>query len=414
MRIFRRYLLGEIAGPFLIGLGIIMVLFLIQKIFVLTDWAMNRGVNLWDILRLLLYLMPLILYIILPMVTLFAILLALGRLSSDSEIIALKASGVSLYRLLPPLLLFAGLIFAVCLSLSLEWIPRFQRDGRELRFRLLQRYSEAGITPRTFVDFLPQMVFYARESDPAGLKGVMISQEIKSADRAQASPEEIRMAFAETGHFLHNPETLENVLVLDHGSFHIHNLKRDVYQVVEFEQSRFRLDFDQGQNHGETPWEEMGLSDLLVRRREIRAALEQPGMGKAALKKLRQEWRELMVSLHEKLAFSCGCLILAFWAVPLGIQPPRSGRLRSVILSVLLAGIYNYLLVLGKALALKGLVDPAAALWLPNAVILLSGLYLLDHQARERPVPLLTWLEDMVSHLEERLRRKFGGAGDSA
>jgi len=414
VRIFRRYLLAEIAGPFLVGLGIILVLFLIQKIFVLTDWAMNRGVSLWDILRLLLYLMPLILYIILPMVTLFAILLALGRLSSDSEIIALKASGVSLYRLLPPLLLFAGLVFAVCLSLSLEWIPRFQRQGRELRFRLLQRYSEAGITPRTFVDFLPQMVFYVRESSAAGLQGVMISQEIKPKDQPNAPPDEIRLAFAERGRFLHNPATLENVLLLERGSFHLHDLKRDVYQTVEFDQCRLRLDFDQGQGNREFHLEEMGLSDLLARRLEIRAALDQPGLGKAAGKKLRQEWRDLRVSLHEKLAFSCGCLILAFWAVPLGIQPPRSGRLRSVILSVLLAGLYNYLLVLGKAVALKGLMDPAVVLWLPNAVILVSGLYLLDHQARERPVPLLTWLEDMVSHLQERLRRRFGRPGDAA
>jgi lipopolysaccharide export system permease protein len=414
VRIIRRYLLAEIAGPFALGLGIILVLFLIQKIFVITDWAMNRGVSLWDILRLLLYLMPLILYIVLPMVTLFALLLALSRLSSDSEIIALKASGVSLYRLLPTLLLFAALVFAVCLSLALEWIPRAQRQSRELRYHIVQRFSEAGITPRTFLDFLPQMVFYVRESDAAGLRGVMISQELKPKGPAGASPDEIRMAFAERGRFLHNPETLENVLLLENGSLQLHDLKRDVYQTAEFEQCRIRLDFEQDQDPGEMALEEMGLGDLLARRQELRSALQQPALTNAAGKKLRKEWRDLRVSLHEKLAFSCGCLILAFWAVPLGIQPPRSGRLRSIILSIFLAGIYNYLLVLGKALALKGIMDPAAVLWLPNAAILLSGLYLLDCKARERPVPVLTWLEDLTSHLEKRLRRRFGRPGDAA
>src|SRR4030042_1359387 len=154
MRVLRRYLLTEMAGPFSLGLILVLVLFLIQRIFLLTDWAMNRGVNLLDILRLLLYLTPLILFIILPMVTLFAVLLALGRLSSDSEIIALKASGISLYRLLPPLMVFAGLAGAVTLSLALEIIPLGQRKSRELRFRILPRYSEAGIPRRTFIDFL--------------------------------------------------------------------------------------------------------------------------------------------------------------------------------------------------------------------------------------------------------------------
>ena len=414
MRIFRRYLLAEIAGPFSLGLCIILVLFLIQKIFVLTDWAMNRGVSLWDILRLLLYLLPLILYIVLPMITLFAILLALSRLSSDSEIIALKASGISLYRLLPTILLFSGLAFAVCLSLSLEWIPRSQRQSRELRYRILQRFSEAGITPRTFISLLPQVVFYVRESDERGLQGVMISQEIRPKEPPDAPPEEIRMAFAERGRFLHDPDHLETVLLLEQGSLQVHDLKRAVYQTVEFEQLRLRLDFGQGQNTGETALQEMDLGDLLARRQELRSALQQPSLTKAGGKKLRKDWRDLRVSLHEKLAFSFGCLILAFWAVPLGIQPPRSGRLRSVILSILLSGIYNYLLVLGKALALKGIMDPAAVLWLPNAAILLSGLYLLDCKAREQPVPLLTWLEDLASHLEERLRRRFSRPGDAA
>jgi len=414
MRILRRYLLAEMAGPFSLGLIIILVLFLIQKIFVLTDWAMNRGVSLLDILRLLFYLLPLILSIVLPMVSLFSILLALGRLSSDSEIIALKASGISLYRLLPPILIFSSLVLAVSLSLSLELIPRANRKSRELRFRIIQRYSQAGITPRTFIYSLPQMVFYARESDAAGLKGVMISQEIRDPGQPKSSPpKQTQLAFAERGHFLHNPATLENVLVLENGSLHFHDRERELYRTVEFDQCRIRLDLDQGQGEEGMVLEEMVLDQLLFRREEIQSSLHSPGLTKALGKKLKNELRVLRANLHEKLAFSLGCLILAFWAVPLGIQPPRSGRLRSVILSIALSGAYYYLLVLGKALALKGILDPAAAMWGPNALILLSGLYLLDQKARERRVPGLDFLADLITRGEKRLRRRWGRPEDA-
>jgi len=413
MRVLRRYLLTEMAGPFSLGLILVLVLFLIQRIFLLTDWAMNRGVNLLDILRLLLYLTPLILFIILPMVTLFAVLLALGRLSSDSEIIALKASGISLYRLLPPLMVFAGLAGAVTLSLALEIIPLGQRKSRELRFRILQRYSEAGIPRRTFIDFLPRMVFYVRDRDADGMKGVMISQEIRESDESEAMPREIRMAFAEAGRFIHDPQTLENVLLLENGSFHIRDLKRSLYQTVEFKECRIRLDFDQDR-HGEgIGLEEMDLYQLLTRKAELQTSLKEPDLTKAAGKKQRKELRELRVHLHEKLAFAFGCLVLAFWAVPLGIQPPSSGRLRSVVLSAALSALYYYLLVLGKALALKGILDPAAALWLPNGLILLSGIYLLDQKARERPVWILSFLEDWTSRLEQRLRERYGRPEDA-
>ena len=123
--------------------------------------------------------------------------------------------------------------------------------------------------------------------------------------------------------------------------------------------------------------------------------------------------RELRTYLHEKLAFAFGCLVLAFWAVPLGIQPPRSGRLRSVLLSAGLSALYYYLLVLGKALALKGILDPAVALWLPNGLILLSGIYLLHQKARERPVLILSLLEDWTTRLEQRLRERYGRPEDA-
>lgn len=413
MRLLRRYLLTEMAGPFSLGLFLVLILFLIQKIFVLTDWAMNRGVNLLDILRLLLYLMPLILFTILPMITLFAVLLALGRLSSDSEIIALKASGISLYRLIPPLMIFAGLAGAVALSLALEIIPLGQRKSEELRFRILQRYSEAGIPPRTFLDFLPQTVFYVRERSAEGLQGVMISQEIRDSDDPDAAPREIRMAFAQAGRFLHDPQTLENILLLENGSFHSHDLKRSLYQTVEFKECRIRLDLDQDQGGERIGLEEMDLYQLLSRKAELKTSLQEQDLAKAAGRKFRKELRELRTHLHEKLAFALGCLILAFWAIPLGIQPPRSGRLRSVALSVALSALYYYLLVLGKALALKGILDPAAAMWLPNGLILLSGIYLLDQKARERPVLILSFLEEWAGRLEKRLRERYGSSEDA-
>jgi lipopolysaccharide export system permease protein len=108
--ILDRYILREMVVPFFLGLAIFTSILLIVRILKLVELVVNRGVPLAQMVRIFSYILPAFLEVTVPMALLLAILVAFGRLSSDSEVIAMRAAGISLYRLLVPVAIFAGMV----------------------------------------------------------------------------------------------------------------------------------------------------------------------------------------------------------------------------------------------------------------------------------------------------------------
>ncbi len=106
-RILNSYIIKEIAFPFFMSLLILTFILLIGKILQLMDLMINKGVDFLSIVKLILYLMPSFLTFTIPISLLISVLMAFGRLSGDSEIVVMKASGVSLYQLVQPVLFVA-------------------------------------------------------------------------------------------------------------------------------------------------------------------------------------------------------------------------------------------------------------------------------------------------------------------
>src|ERR1700687_2618651 len=111
VRTINRYILREISVPFALGLAVFTLILLIARILKLVEMVVNRGVPLLEVLKLFSYILPAFLEVTVPMALLLAVIVAFGRLSSDSEIVALKTSGVSLYQLTRPVAVFAGLVY---------------------------------------------------------------------------------------------------------------------------------------------------------------------------------------------------------------------------------------------------------------------------------------------------------------
>src|ERR1700752_2461060 len=109
-RTLRRYFLREVAIPFLYGIGVFTFILLIARMLKLVELVVNRGVPLLEIGKLFAYILPTFLEVTVPMALLLAVLLSFGRLSADSEIVALKTSGISLYQMILPILSFTSLV----------------------------------------------------------------------------------------------------------------------------------------------------------------------------------------------------------------------------------------------------------------------------------------------------------------
>src|SRR5437764_4600510 len=117
-RTLHRYFLREVTVPFLFGIGVFTFILLIARMLKLVELVVNRGVSVVEIGKLFAYILPTFLEVTVPMALLLAILLAVGRLSADSEIVALRTSGISLYQMMMPILAFTIAVWVLNMGLA--------------------------------------------------------------------------------------------------------------------------------------------------------------------------------------------------------------------------------------------------------------------------------------------------------
>jgi len=407
MEIIRKYLLREVLGVFVLSLAIVTMLFMSQKIIQLTEWAINRGVGAYQVGGLLVYLLPFLMMIIIPIVTLFSILLGVGRLSSDNEIVAMKAAGIGLYRLAPPIIIFAVLAAVLALFNSQALAPRAARSTRMAYFKITRTRTEAVVTERMFVKAPSSnpVSIYARRKMPDGeLRGLMVAMENRPDDGDWAVRQ---FAFARSGRFVHDPVRLVNELWMFGGTLIQEDRESGRNDFADFETFRFKLSLKRLKEKRKDVLKELGPMEM---RAEIKKLSEKAARGELS-KSGKKELLELRITWHERLAFPVACLALCFWALPLGVQPPRAGRARAIVVSLTLSGVFYYLMILGKFMALRRGMDPAIAIWFPNAVIFLSGLYMLRQKNQERPIFILSWLEDYAYYSYDRVRELIEETG---
>ena len=198
MKILRKYIIKEIIVMFLFSLAIFTFTLVIGNIIRLAELVINRGVDIKLVSRLFLYLIPFLLSYTIPMSILTGVLLVFGRLSGDNEIIAIRASGINIYRLSVPLLM-VGLLFSLfSIVLADKIIPQMHFESRKIIKNIGVKTPAAYLEPGTFIKSFKGYIIFIYEIDKNKLKGVRIYQPQK--DRST------RTIIAEKGEFV----TLEN------------------------------------------------------------------------------------------------------------------------------------------------------------------------------------------------------------
>ena len=151
MKILRKYIIKEIIVMFLFSLAIFTFTLVIGNIIRLAELVINRGVDIKLVSRLFLYLIPFLLSYTIPMSILTSVLLVFGRLSGDNEIIAIRASGINIYRLSAPLLMI-GLLFSLfSVALADKTIPKMHFASRKIIKNIGVKTPAAYLEPGTFI-----------------------------------------------------------------------------------------------------------------------------------------------------------------------------------------------------------------------------------------------------------------------
>jgi LPS export ABC transporter permease LptF/LPS export ABC transporter permease LptG len=361
MRILDRYIVREVFRHAFLGLVVFTFVFFVPQLVRLMSLFVRHSGSGSQILKLFLCIFPGVFTFTIPMAVLIGVLLGLGRMSADSEIIALTALGIGRRRILLPVgvLALAGALATLVMSLWLG--PAALRTLRSLEADLIASQVSFQVQPRVFDERFPPFVLYINDVSASGTQwhGVFLAE----AGRENGS----RVTLAENAIVIAEPKQGKLELHLQGGSTHeFDRTDPEHYSVTAFGQSDIPIE----------------VSGVVPTRPRQRSNPER------ALRELAQDnttgWREARVEMYRRFAFPVACFAFALIAVPLGAQPRRGGRAAGSLIAVLLIAAYYLLFIMGAGMARQGTVPPAIGMWIADAVLALAGLVLLPRMEQFR------------------------------
>jgi lipopolysaccharide export system permease protein len=389
-----RYLVSEIVPPFFFGIFTFTLVVLITKILRLIELVVTRGVPVLKIANVFALILPTFLEATIPMALLFGILLGLGRLANDQEVLGFKASGVSPTQILIPVMLIAFIAASMTLLITTWARPAASLALKRELYNIAKSRVEAGLRENVFNSDFPKILIYVEEVSPLGnaLQGVLI------VDRRD--PVATNIVVGKVAFLLSDEESQTLSLKLFDGSVHEKRRGRSGFSQTHFSVYDFRLDLENAFSVMQK--KERGPKEMSLRRLIREIHMKQQAGAKATA--------ELM-EFHQRFAFAFAPIIFGLLGVSLSMTPARSRatRSRGFAICTFWLLLYYALLSAGKALGAEGWISPVLSHWLPNMVVGISAVYLFSKVLRESPPFLQTRLEAIFGPWTRRLARlKWG------
>jgi LPS export ABC transporter permease LptG/LPS export ABC transporter permease LptF len=391
MKILDRYMIKEVGPPFVLSVGVLTFFLVIDRVYQLTDLVITKSVPLHLVLGLLVYMLPGVLALTVPMGLLVAVLLAGGRLAGDLEVAALKASGISPLRIFAPVLGIALAVSALVALLTLLIAPAASGAFANQLFRILQTKATTGIKERTFSASFNQMVMYVDDisASQVALRGLLVSDE--------RDPKLSRIIVAREGRLLSDPKTRRVTMRFIDGTIS----ETDAGDARRFRLTGFtlydlNLPLDNPQRAAERiekPEKEMSVQAL----RESIADLKRQG----------QIVTPLQVELQKRFSLPVAAIVFVLVSFPLGIRTHRGGRTLALGSSLAIVVAYYFMHTFLENMSLRGSMPVAVAMWLPNAIFGVAGLILLQAVTEGLPVSWGRLVWQLRAAVPKALRRVF-------
>ena len=356
MNILQNYILKEVVVGFLVALFVFTFILLVGNLVKLVEMVMSRGVDFVSVLKLFLYLMPYLLKFTVPMSLLTSTVFIFGRLSANREILAMQASGIRLFKLAFPVVVVGMLLSMGSIALSDRLLPhahfRYNKLLKEIGAKNPTSILEAG----TFIEGFGDYVLFIHEIDKGVLKNIRIYQ-----PQENRPP---RTIIAKIGQIVTSPDKNTITLRLTDGTSDEPNPQNpQTFYKLQFRTYIINLKYSTlFKEEMNKKAKDMTLKELIQK-----------------IKKYRREKiniAPLMTEIHTRLSMAFASLVFVLIGLPLAIRTGRKESSVNFTVSMGIAFVYWILLALGEALSLRGLLNAAVALWLPNLLLASLGLLL--------------------------------------
>jgi lipopolysaccharide export system permease protein len=387
--LINRYIFKELLSPFVISLFFLTFVFLMTRIPEITNMVVNYNADLSAVLLMIIYTLPRFLEFTIPMSVMISILLTFMRMSGENEIVALKGAGVSLYKLLPPVLLFCLLGLTLCMWVTVFGVSWGKLSIKKKSIEIARSSIDAALQERQFNSELEDVMIYVAHVDmkTRNLTDVFIE------DRRTKGI--VSISTAPKGRLIRLENERFYTIRLFNGMINQVDMDENSVSTIRFQEYDINIDLNAMDTKGSTiskELDERSLGDLI---RFIRSGKLDKGHLNAAL-----------IELHEKFSIPVACLTLGILAFPLGIQSASLRRSSGFSLGIFFFLFYYCLLAAGWSAGESGHYPPILAMWLPNVVMGGISVFFLTQNAKEKPVPMPRVIVKLISVMTQLFQRR--------
>ncbi|MBC8176668.1 MAG: LPS export ABC transporter permease LptF [Deltaproteobacteria bacterium] len=367
-----RYIINEIWPTFLASLFVFIFIMVAARMLSITELIVTRGVRITQVIGMVVYLLPDILTFALPAVTLMSVVVAFLRLSVDSEIIALKSSGISLYQMLPPVIAFSLLVFFIGLAISIYAAPWGNRAFKDIIFKIAESKADIGIKERVFCEPFDNLLLYVNNFS----RKERVLKDVFVVDRRDKDV--TNTIVAEEGRIMMRPDERIITIYFIDGTIFIVDKNLDTARTIKFNTYGLNI----------------GLKDVMADLASRRKAPHELSIGSLieqikTVPKGEITYNRMMRELLEKGSIPLAVLFMGIIGVALGAQIRARGRSTGIGVSLAVFSVYYICLMVMRSICSSGGMSPVIGVWIPDVFLIISMIYFLRRAANERPFNFL-------------------------
>ncbi len=362
------YLATELLAPFFASFLILYGVFFLVRLIPLLEIVLELGINFPDFIRLFSYIFPHMLLYVIPMASMAGVIIGFTRLTNDREIPALKACGISLRQMLPPVILVAAIIASLTGYFSVRLIPAGEVAMRQLMFQLAKEKIDRGIKEKKFTEALGDLVVYVDNiDDDEQWHGVYVSD---MRNRLQPI-----IIMAKNGYMKANVEKMAVTIVLNNGT--MHNSDGLDSQVVRF--GRYQLQIPLKPPTRIDGDDVTQLSKGSMTQQQLLESAEKHGADT-------KQGIIYLTEYHHRIALPVGCLILSLLGLPLGLQAGPGRKAVGVPLGLAFFVLYYIVFTIFRVMVEDEGMPLLIGMWMPNFLFLILTIIIFWRVERERPI----------------------------
>jgi lipopolysaccharide export system permease protein len=383
-----KYIFHEIWPTFLTILTVFAFIVVATRMLTISEWVINRGVDPAQVFKLIFYLLPGIIFFALPAAALMAVFIAFIRLSSDNEILALKSSGISLFQMLPTVLLVSFVSSLIAIFLAVFGAPWGNGSFKDMVFQIAQSKADLAIKERIFCEPFDNVTVYINSFSTHE----RVMKDVFVVDRRD--PQTTNTIVAKEARVLSNPKWRTITIGFLNGTIFMVGKDFELARTLKFDTYNLNIgmqDIMKAVSSRKKSPKEMSVQ-------ELKDTLKNEIKGEVS-------YNVTLIKLLEKLSIPLAVFLMGVIGIPLGAQLKSGGRSVGIVVGIIIFLIYYMFLGGVRSLCETGAVSPLVGVWLPDLFLLISCLYLWRRASKDRSINIL---ERVKLRRESRQRASYG------